>query len=131
MGKTSPRQSSLVMPVSVVLQTLVTSLVLGAPQLDQLARTDDVTAAQKRRDVDVERRVRLRAAEQHADGADALEHAVRGRPGVLEQVEADLAVLQRNVGVHDLRDEAHPGRLEGVLVGDVDGEKPAAACVTS
>ncbi len=110
------------------LRPVVAPALVGAPKLNQPPRTQDVTAPQQGRHVDVERAVRLRAAEEHADGAHALEHAVGGRPGILEQVEADLAVLQRNVWVDDLRGEAHLRWSEGVFFGDGDGDEPAAAC---
>jgi hypothetical protein len=53
---------------------------------------------------------------------------IGGRPGRLEQIEADLAGLEVDVGVADGRDEADGRRREGVCVRDVDVESPAAAC---
>lgn len=94
--------------------------------MHQLSRPQNIASSQQRRDIDVERAVRLGIAQQHAHGAHALQHAVRRRPFVLEQVEADLARLQRNVGVHNGRHEAHLGRLQGILRGDLDVNEPAA-----
>lgn len=53
---------------------------------------------------------------------------VRGRPAGFQQVEADFARLEVDVGVADGRDEADCGRGEGVLRGDADGEEPCATC---
>jgi len=52
---------------------------------------------------------------------------VRGRPRRLEQVEADLARVEVDIGVADGRDEADRGRRVGVRVWNVDVKKPAAA----
>lgn len=49
-------------------------------------------------------------------------------PGRLEQIKADLAGLEVDVGVADGRDEANCRRCERVCVRDVDIESPAAAC---
>lgn len=110
------------------LRSIVSPLLVTAPELDQPARADHVPAAQQRRDVDVERAVRLGVPEQHAHGAHALEHAVGGGPGVLEQIEADLARLQRDVGVDDGRGKGHLGGLERIRRGKGDLEKPTAIC---
>lgn len=50
-----------------------------------------------------------------------------GCPARLEQIEADLAGLEVDVGVADGRYEAHGGRRVGIGVGDVDVEEPCAA----
>lgn len=55
--------------------------------------------------------------------------SVRRRPRRLEQVEADFASLEVHVWVTDGRDEAHRGRRQRVLRGDVDVEEPASPCV--
>ena len=52
---------------------------------------------------------------------------IRRGPGGLEQIEADLAGLEVDVGVADWRDEADGGRGEGVVRWDMDVEGPAAA----
>jgi hypothetical protein len=49
------------------------------------------------------------------------------RPRRLEQVEADFARVEVDVGVADGRDEADGGRDERVRLGDVDVEEPGAA----
>jgi hypothetical protein len=48
-------------------------------------------------------------------------------PRALQEVEADLACFEIDVRVADGRDEADGGRREGICVGDVDVEEPAAA----
>jgi hypothetical protein len=52
---------------------------------------------------------------------------VRGRPRRLEQIKADLARLEVDVGVADGCDEADRGGRVGVRVRDVNVEEPAAA----
>lgn len=111
------------------LWAVVPSLIVPTPELDEGAGAQHVPAAQQRRDVDVERAVRLRVRQQRAHGAHALEDAVRRCPGVLQQVQADFARLQGNVCVHDWRDEAYRWRAEGVVCRDLDFEEPAAVCV--
>ena len=54
---------------------------------------------------------------------------VCGRPASLEQVEADLARLEVDIGVADGRDEADGGRRVRVGGRDVDVEEPCAAWV--
>ena len=116
------------LPMWITLLPIISALPLAAPQLDQPPRAQDVAAPQQRRDVDVERAVGHGVRQQHAHGAHALEHRVRRRPLVLEQVQADLARLQRDVGVHDRRREADRRRLQRVRRRDGDVQEPAAVC---
>lgn len=99
------------------------------PELDQPPGADGVPGPQQGGAVDVERRVDLRVGQQGPDGAHRLEDRVGRGPGGLEQVEADLARLERDVGVHHGRGEAHLRRGEGVVGRDLDGEEPPAFCV--
>jgi hypothetical protein len=55
-------------------------------------------------------------------------NCVGGRPRGLEQVEADLAGFEIDVGVADGRYEADGRWGEGVLRRDGDGEEPASVC---
>lgn len=106
------------------------------PELDEPPGAEGVAGAQQGRGVDVEGAVGLGRREQHADGADALEDAVGGGPGALaaasrpavQEVEADLARLERHVGVHHGGREGDPRRLEGVRRRDGDAEEPATFC---
>lgn len=108
------------------LLAIIPPIPIRAPKLDQPLGPQDIAAPQQRRHVDVQGAVRVGAAEQHADGAQALEDAVRRRPGVLEEVEADLARVERDVGVHDLRDKGDFRGVEGVGLREGDCKEPAS-----
>lgn len=101
---------------------------LSAPILGQALGGEVIAGAQEGGDVDVEGGVDSGAGEEHADGADALEDGVGGGPGVLQKVEADLAVPQRHVRVHDLRPERDLRRRQRIRRRHFDAEKPAAFC---
>lgn len=89
---------------------------LATPQLHQPPRANDIPAAQQGGGVDVERGVDLGVGQQAvADGAHRLEDAIGRGPGVFKQVEADLARVEGNVGVHDGRDKGDFGRGVGVV----------------
>ena len=90
-----------------------------------------VAGTQQGGDIDVKRGVGLGAAKQHAHGAHALEHAVGWSPGaaLLEQVQADLARLQTDVGVNHGRRERDLRRLQRVRRGYGYAEEPATFCV--
>lgn len=105
---------------------IIPPLLPGAPQLHQPPRAEGVAGPQQGGAVDVERGVDLGVRQQGPDGADRLEHRVRGGPGALEQVQADLARREGDVGVHHGRGEAHLRRGEGVVGRDEDGEEPSA-----
>jgi hypothetical protein len=55
-------------------------------------------------------------------------YCVCGCPRALQEVEANLARFEIDVGVADGRYEANGGRREGICVGNVDVEEPSAAC---
>ena len=80
------------------------------------------------RDIHIEWTVRLRACQQLVDARHGRCDGVCRCPAGLEQVQADFTSLEINVWVADGRDEADGRRGEGVVVGDVDIESPAAAC---
>lgn len=108
------------------LLSIVPATLVRAPELDQPPGADRVAVPHQRGEVDVERAVRLRAAEEHSHGAHGLEDAVRGRPRVLEEVEADLTRVGGDVGVQYRRDELDLGRMEWVRRRDGDGQQPSA-----
>lgn len=110
-------------------RTIIPAVGVLTPELDEPAGADLVAGANKRRDVDIQRRVRLGVRQQDAHGAHALEHAVRGGPGVLEQIETDLAGPQRHVGVHDGRDKNDGWRRQRVRLRDPDPQQPPPGIV--
>lgn len=118
--------SPLLSPFKAYLLAIIPPIPIRAPKLDQPLRPQDVAATQQRRHVDVQGAVSVGAAEQHADGAQALENAVRRRPGVLEEVEADLARVERDVGVHNLRDKGDFRGVQRVGLREGDCEEPAS-----
>jgi hypothetical protein len=81
------------------------------------------------RDVNVQWAVWLSTGQQLVYARHSRSDGVCGRPACLEQVEADLACLEVDVGVADGRDEADSGRRVGVGGRDVDVEEPCAAWV--
>lgn len=112
-------------------RVLAAEIGIADPEFDEATGTDVVAGAEQGGEVDVERGVSLGATEKHAHGADALEHAVGRGPGpaLLEQVQADLARLQTDVGVHHGRGEGDLRRLERVRGRDGYAEEPAAFCL--
>jgi hypothetical protein len=77
--------------------------------------------------IDIQGTVRLGARQQLMYARHGGRDGVGWGPRRLEQIEADLAGLEVDVGVADGRDEADRGRRKGVGVWDVDVEGPAAA----
>lgn len=96
------------------------------PQLHQPPRAQHVPIPEQRRHVHVQGGIQPGVGQQHTHRTHHLEHAVRRRPPVLEQVEADLARLRVDVGVHDGRGELDDGRLQRVGGRDGDGQEPAS-----
>jgi hypothetical protein len=86
-----------------------------------------VAQAEHLGNVDVEGAVGLGAGEQLVDRRHGGGDCVGRGPRRLEQIEADFARVEVDVGVADGRDEAHRGRDERVGLGNVDVEEPAAA----
>lgn len=86
-----------------------------------------IPASQKIATVAVEGRVGLWVREEGDDGSAHGLQGVHGRPGVLEQVQANLASLEVDVGVEDLSDEVDLGRPQGVVLRHRDVQlKPSA-----
>ena len=88
-----------------------------------------IALSKQLRDVDVQRAVWLSTGQQLVYARHGRRDGVCGRPARLEQVEADLARLEVDVGVADGREEADGGRRVGVGGRDVDVEEPCAAWV--
>ena len=81
-----------------------------------------------RGDLGHERVVRVRVRQQRADREEDLRDGERGRPLVLEDVEADRAVPV-DVRVVNLGRERHLGRLERVVGREVDVQKEDALVI--
>jgi len=96
---------------------------------DQGLGTHIILLPEQLRDIHIQRAVRLSARQQLMYARHGGRDGVCRRPRRLEQIEADLAGLEVDVGVADGGDEADGGR--GVRVGgwNVDVEGPAAAWV--
>lgn len=87
--------------MSILSRTVIPALVVLTPVLNQLSRTDDIPSPEQRSNVHVQRAVHFGTAQQHPHRSHALEHRVRRRPRILQQVEADLPVVERDVRVDD------------------------------
>lgn len=97
------------------------------PQLHQPLRPDLVPAPQQRRGVHIQRRVHLGIRQQPiANRPHRLQDTIRGRPRVLEQVEANLARVEMDVGMDDGREEADGGWGVWVCWWDDYCEEPSA-----
>lgn len=115
-------------PPSIPLSTLIPPQA-RSPQLHEPPRPNPIARPQQRRRIHIQRRVHLGIPQQPvADRPHRLHDAVRGRPRILEQVEADLARLERDVGVHNRREEADLRRRVRVRRREADREEPAAVC---
>lgn len=101
------------------------------PEFYELAGANDIAASEESSDIDIEGTIRFGAAQEHADGADALENGVSRGPLVLEEIEANLAGLQGDVGVDDGRDKGHLGGLVRIGGRDADLEEPAAIIIAA
>lgn len=99
-------------------------------QPHQSLRAHQIPLAHELRNVQIQRTVRFTASTQKLlHGFQRADDAVRGRPGRLEQVEADLAGGEGDVGVAAGRLEGYLRRRVGVCLGDGEGEGEDAACV--
>lgn len=95
---------------------------------NQTPRPNIIARPKQLRNIHIQRTVRLRTSEQLVYARHRARNGIRRRPSRLEQVEADLAGFEIDVGVADGRYEADGGWREGILRGDRDGEEPAAVC---
>jgi hypothetical protein len=95
---------------------------------DQTLRANLIPDPKQLRNVHIERAIRFRAGKQLMYRGHGSRYCVCRRPRALQEVEADLARFEVDVRVADGRYEADGGRREGICIGNVDVEKPAAAC---
>lgn len=95
---------------------------------DQTLRSNFVPNPEQLRDIHIERTVWLGAGKQLVYRGHGCRYCVCGRPGALQEVEADFARLKVYIRVADWRYKADGGRREGICIGDVDVEEPAATC---
>ena len=75
-----------------------------------------------------QRIIRVRVSEKRADGQENLGDGESGRPLILQDIEADRAIAV-DVRMVNFRREAHLGRLEWVVGGEVDVQEENASRV--
>jgi hypothetical protein len=93
---------------------------------DQTLRSNLVPNPKQLRDIHIERTVWLGAGKELVYRGHGCRYCVCGRPGALQEVEADFARLEVYIRVADWRYKADGGRRERVRIGNVDVEEPAA-----
>jgi hypothetical protein len=96
---------------------------------NQCLRPHVVLLPQKLRDIHIERGIRLGARQELMYRGQGGCYRVSGRPGGLEEVEANLAGAEVDVGVADWSREFYGRRGQRVGGGDGDEEEPAPTCV--
>ena len=79
-------------------------------------------------DLGHERVIRVSVSQQGADGEEHLRDGERGRPLILQDVQAN-GTVRVDIGVVDSSCEVNLGRLEGVIGGEVDVEEVDTAGV--
>lgn len=93
---------------------------------NQTSSPNLVARPKQLRNIHIERTVRLSTSKQLVYTRQSRRDSIRGCPSGLEQIEADLARLEIDVGVADRCYEADGRWREGVGGGDRDGKEPAA-----
>ena len=95
---------------------------------NQALRSDIISDSKQLGYIDIQGAVRFSAGQQLVYTRHGSGDGVGRCPGRLQQVQADLARLEVDVGVAYGRDEANGRGGEGILVGDAYVEKPFPSC---